>query len=86
MAAKASTQAGQSGEPKEGQGLCPAPHQRALPATGVGPYIMLRAFLIILAAGLIALAAGFAYLGEFPPSPHVQTVVKVLPNDRFQSH
>jgi hypothetical protein len=35
---------------------------------------------------LIALAAGFAYLGEFPPSPHVQTVEKVLPNDRFQGH
>jgi len=47
---------------------------------------MLRAFLIILAAGLIALAAGLAYLGAFPPSPHVQTIEKVLPNDKFQSH
>jgi hypothetical protein len=47
---------------------------------------MVRAFLIILAAGLIVLAVAFAYLGAFPPSPHVQTVEKVLPNDRFQSH
>ncbi len=47
---------------------------------------MLRAFLMILAAGLIALAAGLAYLGAFPPAPHVQTVEKVLPNDKFQSH
>ncbi len=47
---------------------------------------MLRAFLMILAAGLIALAAGIAYLGTFPPSPHVQTIEKVLPNDKFQSH
>jgi hypothetical protein len=47
---------------------------------------MVRVFLIILGAGLIALAVGFAYLGAFPPSPHVQTVEKVLPNDRFQSH
>jgi hypothetical protein len=46
---------------------------------------MLRTFLIILAAGLIALAAGLAYLGAFPPAPHVQTVEKVLPNDKFQS-
>jgi hypothetical protein len=38
---------------------------------------MARVFLIIL---------GFAYLGAFPPSPHVQTVEKVLPNDKFQSH
>jgi hypothetical protein len=46
---------------------------------------MARAFLMILAAGLIAIAIGLAYLGEFPPSPHVQTVEKVLPNDGFQS-
>jgi hypothetical protein len=47
---------------------------------------MLRAFLMILAAGLIALAAGIVYLGAFPPTPHVQTIEKVLPNDKFQSH
>ena len=47
---------------------------------------MVRAFLIIFAAGLIVLAVVFAYLGAFPPSPHVQTIDRVLPNDRFQSH
>jgi hypothetical protein len=47
---------------------------------------MLRAFLMILAAGLIALAAGIVYLGAFPPAPHVQTIERVLPNDKFQSH
>jgi hypothetical protein len=47
---------------------------------------MIRAFLFILAAGLVALALGFAYLGAFPPAAHVQAVDKVLPNDKFQSH
>jgi hypothetical protein len=47
---------------------------------------MVRAFLIVMAVGLIALAAGFAYLGAFPPAAHVQTIDKVLPNDRFQAH
>ena len=46
---------------------------------------MLRAFLMILAAGLIMLAAGIVYLGAFPPGPHVQTVEKALPVDKFQS-
>jgi hypothetical protein len=46
---------------------------------------MVRAFLIIVAAGLIALAVAFLYLGAFPPSAHVQPVEKVLPNDKFQS-
>jgi hypothetical protein len=47
---------------------------------------MLRTFLFILAAGLIALAVGVVYLGAFPPAPRVQTIDKVLPNDKFQSH
>jgi hypothetical protein len=47
---------------------------------------MLRAFLMILAAGLIALAVGIVYLGAFPPAPHVQTIERVLPNDKFQGH
>jgi hypothetical protein len=46
---------------------------------------MVRVFLIVLAAGLIALAAGVVYLGAFPPVPHVQTVDKVVPNDTFKS-
>jgi hypothetical protein len=55
-------------------------------ATGVGPHIMVRVFLVILFAGLIAIAGGLAYLGEFPPPAHVQTIEKVLPNDKFQGH
>lgn len=47
---------------------------------------MARVFLIVLAIGLAALGAGVAYLGAFPPAPHVQTVEKVLPNDAFKSH
>ncbi len=47
---------------------------------------MARVVLILLAACLVALAVGFAYLGAFPPTPHVQTVEKVLPNDRFQTN
>lgn len=46
---------------------------------------MARVFLFVLVAGLVAVAAGIVYLGEFPPSPHVQTVEKVLPNDSFKS-
>ncbi len=47
---------------------------------------MIRIFLIVLVAGLIAIGAGVVYLGAFPPAPHVQTIEKVLPNDKFQSH
>ncbi len=46
---------------------------------------MIRIFLIVLAAGVAALAAGFIYLGAVPPKPHVQEVHVVLPNDRFGS-
>ena len=46
---------------------------------------MARVFLIVLAAGLIIIAAGIAYLGAFPPPAHVQTIEKVLPNDGFKS-
>src|SRR5271156_434830 len=59
-----------------------APHG---PTTRVGPPAMFRAFLFILAAGLIALAAGIVYRGAFPPRPHVQTVEKALPVDKSQS-
>ncbi len=47
---------------------------------------MLRAFLFVLAAGLIVLAAGVAFLGAFPPVAARADVEKVLPNDKFQSH
>ena len=47
---------------------------------------MIRIFLAVVAAGLLMLAVGVALLGVFPPSPHVQTVEKVVPNDKFQTH
>ena len=47
---------------------------------------MIRIFLIVLAAGIAALAAGFVYLGAAPPKPQVQEVHVVLPNDRFGSN
>lgn len=46
---------------------------------------MARVFLIVLFAGLVALAGGIVYLGEFPRAPHVQTIERVLPNDTFKS-
>jgi hypothetical protein len=46
---------------------------------------MARGFLIVLVAGLIALAAGVILLGAYPPTPHVTTVEKVVPNDTFKT-
>jgi len=47
---------------------------------------MIRIFLVVVFTGLVLLVAGVAFLGAFPPNPHVQPVEKVLPNDKFQSH
>ena len=47
---------------------------------------MARVFLIVFAAFMVVIAATLIYLGAFPPSPHVQTVEKVLPNDHFQTN
>ena len=44
---------------------------------------MIRVFVIILGLGLLALAAGFIYLGAVPPKPQVQVMHVVLPNDHF---
>jgi hypothetical protein len=44
---------------------------------------MIRIFLFVVLAGLVALAGGVLVLGIFPPSPHPQAVEKVVPNDRF---
>ncbi len=44
---------------------------------------MLRFFAILFGAGIMALAAGFIYLGASPPKPQVRLVHIVLPNDRF---
>ncbi len=46
---------------------------------------MNRIFLVIVLGGLVLLGAGALLLGAFPPSPHVQPVEKVLPNDQFKS-
>ena len=47
---------------------------------------MFRIFLIVLAAGVVILAAATVFLGENPPRPVSHPVEKVLPNDKFQSH
>ncbi len=44
---------------------------------------MLMAVVVV---GLLLLGVGVMMLGAFPPQPHPQTVEKVLPNDKFQSH
>lgn len=44
---------------------------------------MRRLFLLVLLLGFTIVAVGMLVLGAFPPGPHVQTVQKVLPNDRF---
>jgi hypothetical protein len=47
---------------------------------------MRSSLLIVLLLGLLAIAGGLAYLGAFPPQPHVQQIQKVLPNEKFQTH
>jgi hypothetical protein len=44
---------------------------------------MRRAFLIILAVGVVLLAGGFLSLGLFPPKPQAHEVQVVIPNDRL---
>jgi hypothetical protein len=44
---------------------------------------MIRIFLFVVLAGLVALAGAVVVLGIFPPSPRPQAVEKVVPNDRF---
>jgi len=44
---------------------------------------MIRIFFFVVLAGLVALAGGLLMLGLFPPTPHPQTVEKVVPNDKF---
>jgi hypothetical protein len=60
------------------------------PRLGVGDWssgaAMIRIFLFVVLAGLVALAGGVLMLGVFPPSPHPQAVEKVVPNDKFIAH
>ena len=44
---------------------------------------MRRLFLLALLLGFVVIAVGMVMLGAFPPDPHVQSIQKVLPNDRF---
>ncbi len=43
---------------------------------------------LLLALGVVLLIAvgGALLLGAFPPSPHVEPVQRVLPNDKFAPH
>ncbi len=47
---------------------------------------MVRIFLFVVLAGLVALVGGVLMLGAFPPAPHPQPVEKVVPNDKFTAH
>lgn len=42
-----------------------------------------RIFLIVVLFGLLAIGAAVLGLGAFPPDPKVQSIEKLLPNDRF---
>ena len=44
---------------------------------------MRRVFLLVLLLGACLLTVGVLALGAFPPTPHVQQMQRVLPNDRF---
>ena len=46
---------------------------------------MIRIFLIVVAAGVVLLAATVIFLGAYPPNPTPRQVEKVVPNDKFQS-
>ena len=46
---------------------------------------MSRIFLVVVAVGLVIVAAAVVVLGAFPPNPTQQPVQRVLPNDKFQT-
>jgi hypothetical protein len=54
-------------------------------ARGAIAHAMIRGFLIVIAIGVVLLAAGALYLGMFPPNPAPHAVEKTLPNEKFQS-
>ena len=47
---------------------------------------VIRIFLFVVLAGLVALIGGALVLGAFPPTPAPQAVEKVVPNDKFGAH
>ena len=44
---------------------------------------MRRPLLLALLLAFVVIAVGMVLLGAFPPDPQVQSIQKVLPNDRF---
>ena len=60
-------------------------HKPALAET-VSGVLIIRIFLFVVLAGLVALIGGALMLGAFPPTPAPQAVEKVVPNDKFGSH
>jgi hypothetical protein len=47
---------------------------------------MIRIFLFVVLAGLVAVIGGVLVLGAFPPTPQPHPVEKVVPNDKFVGH
>ena len=47
---------------------------------------MIRIFLFVVLAGLVAIAGGVLMLGAFPPAQQPHAVEKVLPVDKFGPH
>lgn len=45
---------------------------------------MSRIVLVVFVFLLLVLVAGALTLGAFPPSPRMEQIQRVLPNDRFQ--
>lgn len=48
--------------------------------------LIIRIFLFVLLAGVVAIAGGVLMLGMFPPSPQPHAIEKVVPNDKFGAH
>lgn len=47
---------------------------------------MIRIFLFVVLAGLVAIAGGVLMMGAFPPAQPQHPVEKVVPNDKFGAH
>ncbi len=45
---------------------------------------MIRIFLIVVAAGIVAVGIAVLYLGAFPPNPAAHHVERTVPNDQFK--
>lgn len=45
---------------------------------------MIRAFLIVLAAGIVVIGIAMVYFGAFPPTPTPHHVERTVPNDQIK--